>query len=64
MSTKSEPVATATPSEEKKPKKATIEEFTFDRLSDVNAVRIFQNVHTHSNLQYSRYSTYIYVDTE
>ena len=27
-------------------------------------VRIFQNVHTHSNLQYSRYSTYIYVDTE
>ena len=37
MSTKSEPIATAKPSSEKK--LTTIEEFTFDRLSDVNAVK-------------------------
>ena len=31
-------------------------------LDDIGyAVRIFQNIHTHSNLQYSRHSTYIYV---
>eukprot|EP00938_MAST-03A_sp_MAST-3A-sp1_P002419 g2419.t1 len=37
MSTKSQPIATAKPSSEKK--LITIEEFTFDRLSDVNAVK-------------------------
>ena len=49
MSTKSEPVATATPSEEKKPKKATIEEFTFDRLSDALAYVFFYWI-SHSHL--------------
>ena len=41
-----------------------VKAWNLDPKSLQGDVRIFQNIHTHSNLQYSRHSTYIYVDIE